>query len=209
MKLLSHLILLMIIAVSCESINSDPIKGADNLFSDLQTFATNNDYKEANSKMSEYWTSYSDDKKVTFILALRGDLFKNDEVMDFIANADFPAYPMFGTYMKYMENITINQAIKDPTINSPASHGILFASLMADYASLNNTEEACQIIERTYNKLKVAPKIERIEFFAAFKRYLQTSGEAGIRAFKFLNELDCPNYTNFQIMGIESFIDYN
>lgn len=84
-----------------------------------------------------------------------------------------------------------------------------FGSLIAEYADNYNIDEACQMMEMVTKKLRSSPEWARIEFFAAFKKFIQTSGEPGVKAFNFLNEIECPVYTDFQRMALESLIDYN
>ena len=87
--------LLLIAVTSCKSISSDPIKGAYELSVELQSFTKKNDYESANKLLSEYIRAYQGEDNITFLLALRGNLMTNDNVVNFIADANFHKHPMF------------------------------------------------------------------------------------------------------------------
>lgn len=119
-------LVLLILAVSCQTINKNPEEGADTLFKELKTLSSTHDYKTADKRMSEYWDVYTNTDKATFILALRDNLNTDNEITAFLTDADFHKYPNFGTYIKYMEDTAIQEAINDPTVGSSACKGILF-----------------------------------------------------------------------------------
>ncbi len=198
--------MLMIVAVSCQSISNDPIKGANDLSNELQSFANNNDCEGANKLLSKYLNAYQGKNKAMFLLALRGNLIANDRVVNFIADADFHKFPMLGNTMKELQQIAFNDAINEPNASSPALKGIMFGVIMADYAKDNNTDEAYKTIAQTYRNLQNTTELSRIEFFASFKQFMQTSGDTGKQAFQFLNKLDSPEYTAFQRLALESCI---
>lgn len=202
------IMMLMIMAVSCQSISNDPIKGANDLSNELQSLANRNDCGDANKLLSKYLNAYQGKNKAMFLLALRGNLIANDRIVNFIANADFHKFPMLGNTMKELQQIAFNDAINEPNASSPASKGIMFGVIMADYAKENNTDEAYKIIAQTYRNLQNTTELSRIEFFSSFKQFIQTSGDTGQQAFQFLNQLDSHEYTAFQRMALESLIDY-
>lgn len=201
--------LLLIAVTSCHSISSDPTKGADELCLDLQLFTEKNDYESANKILSEYLGVYHDQDSITFLLALRGNLMTNDNIVNFIADADFHKYPMFGNTLKALLQVAFADAINNPNADSPASKGIMFGVIMADFAKENNSEAAYNTIAQTYISLLHTTEMSRIEFFTSFKQFMQTSGEAGQLAFQFLNKLNSPEYTSFQRMALKSLIDYD
>ena len=209
MKKIYVFMLLLIAVTSCHSISSDPTKGADELCLDLQLFTEKNDYENANKILSEYLGVYHDQDSITFLLALRGNLMTNDNIVNFIADADFHKYPMFGNTLKALLQVAFADAINNPNADSPASKGIMFGVIMADFAKENNTEAACNTIAQTYRSLLHTTEMSRIEFFTSFKQFMQTSGEAGQLAFQFLNKLNSPEYTSFQRMALKSLIDYD
>ena len=200
---------LLIAVTSCHSISSDPTKGADELSLELQSLAKKNDCASADKLLSEYIRAYQDENNITFLLALRGNLMTNDNVVKFIADADFHKYPMFGNTLKAVQQVAFADAISNPKANSPASKGIMFGVIMSDFAKNNNTEAAYNIIKQTYRNLHNTTEMSRIEFFASFKQFMQTSGEAGLQAFQFLNQLNSPEYTAFQRMALEYLIEYD
>ena len=201
--------LLLIAVTSCHSISSDPTKGADELCLDLQLFTEKNDYESANKILTEYLGVYHDQDSITFLLALRGNLMTNDNIVNFIADADFHKYPMFGNTLKALLQVAFTDAINNPNADSPASKGIMFGVIMADFAKENNTEAAYNTIAQAYRNLLHTTEMSRIEFFTSFKQFMQTSGEAGQLAFQFLNKLNSPEYTSFQRMALKSLIDYD
>ena len=198
----------MIMAVSCQKINSDPQKGAEALCSELQSIAPNEDYDKAQKLLVDYWNAYQGDNKNEFLYALREQMMDNDKVVDFMVQPDFKQYPIFGEYMKGLQMIAFAEALENSKVGSPASKGILFGSLMADYADTNDVVEAHKLIATTSNNLRNSSELTRIEFFASFRQFIQTSGEQGIKAFKFLNSLKSPEYTAFQRLALESFVEY-
>lgn len=200
---------LMLMAVSCQSISTDPIKGADDLNTKLSSLANKNDCEAANQLLSEYLKAYQDKDKTMFLLALRGNLMANDNVVNFIADADFHKFPMLGNTMKELQQVAFADAINEPKATSPASKGIMFGVIMADYAKENNTEAAYETISQTYKNLQNTTELSRIEFFASFMQFMQTSGEPGKQAFQLLKQLGSPEYTAFQKMALESLIDYD
>lgn len=208
MKNLCLFMLLLIAMTSCHSISPDPIKGADELSIELQLLTEKNDCESANKLLSEYIIAYQDEDKILFLLALRGNLMTNDNVVNFLADADFHKYPMFGNTLKAILQVAFADAIKHPNANSPASKGIMFGVIMADYAMENNIEEAYNTISDTYRYLQNTTELSRIEFFTSFKEFMQTSGNAGKRAFGLLNQLNSTECTAFQMMALESLIDY-
>ena len=199
---------LLIAVTSCHSISPDPIKGADELSLELQSLAEKNDCEGANELLSEYLNAYYDKDKTMFLLGLRDNLMVNDMIVNFIADADFHKYPMFGNLMKGLQLVAFADAINEPKAASPASKGIMFAVIMADYAKENNIEEAYNTISDTYKYLQNTTELSRIEFFTSFKEFMQTSGDAGKRAFGLLNQLNSTEYTAFQMMALESLIVY-
>ena len=201
--------LLLIGMTSCHSISSDPIKGADELCLEMQSFTEKNDYESANKLLSEHMGAYHDEDNTTFLLALRGNLMTNDNIVNFIADADFHKYPMFVNTLKAIQQVAFADAINNPNADSPASKGIMFGVIMADFAKENNTEAAYNTITQTYRNLLNTTEMSRIEFFTSFKQFMQTSGEAGQQAFQFLNQLNSPEYTSFQRMALKSLIDYD
>lgn len=209
MNRILFIMMLMIMAVSCQSISNDPVKGANNLINELQSLANRNDCEDANKLLSEYLNAYKDQNRIIFLLALRDNLMANDKVVNFIAEADFHKFPMLGKTMKELHQIAFNDAINEPNASSPASNGIMFGVIIADYAKENNTEAAYETISQTYKNLQNTTELSRIEFFASFMQFMQTSGEPGKQAFQLLNQLDSPEYTAFQKMALESLIDYD
>lgn len=203
------IMMLMIMAVSCQSISSDPVKGANDLSNEIQSLAYRNDCEDANKLLSEYLNAYQGQDRIMFLLALRGNLMANDKVVNFIAEGDFHKFPMLGNTLKELQQIAFNDAINKPNASSPASKGIMFGVIIADYAKENNTEAAYEIIAQTYKNLQNTTELSRIEFFASFMQFMQTSGEPGKQAFRLLNQLDSPEYTAFQKMALESLIDYD
>lgn len=201
--------MLMIMAVSCQSISNDPVKGANDLINELQSLANRNDCEDANKLLSEYLNAYKDQNRIMFLLALRGNLMANDKVVSFIAEADFHKFPMLGKTMKELQQIAFIDTIDEPNASSPASKGIMFGVIMADYAKENNTEAAYETISQTYKNLQNTTELSRIEFFASFRQFMQTSGEPGKQAFQLLNQLDSSEYTAFKKMALESLIDYD
>lgn len=201
--------MLMIMAVSCQSISNDPVKGANDLSNELQSFANRNDCENANKLLSEYLNSYKGQDRIMFLLALRGNLMANDRVVSFIAEADFHKFPLLGKTMKELQQIAYADAINEPNASSPASKGIMFGVIMADYAGENNTDAAYETISQTYKNLQNTSELSRIEFFTSFMQFMQTSGDSGKQAFQLLNQLDSPEYTAFQKMALESLIDYD
>lgn len=200
---------LLLAVTSCHSISLDPKKGADELGLELQSLTEKNDCESANKLLSEYIRAYQDEDNTTFLLTLRGNLMTNDNVVNFIADADFHKYPMFGDILKAIQQVAFADAINHPNANSPASKGIMFGVIMSDFAKNNNTEAAYNTIKQTYTNLRNTTEMSRIEFFASFKQFMQTSGEAGLQAFQFLNQLNSPEYTAFQRMALESLIEYD
>lgn len=209
MNRILFIMMLMIMAISCQSISNDPVKGANDLSCELQSFANKNDFKGANELLYKYLNAYQGKNKTMFLLALRGNLIANDRIVIFIANADFHKFPMLGNTMKELQQIAFNDAINEPNASSPASKGIIFGVIMADYAKENNIEAAYETISQTYKNLQNTTELSRIEFFASFMQFMQTSGEPGKQAFQLLNQLDSPEYTSFQKMALESLIDYD
>lgn len=209
MNRILFIMMLMIIAVSCQSISNDPVKGANDLNNELQSLANKNDCEDANKLLSEYLNAYKDQDRIMFLLALRANLMANDKVVNFIAEADFHKFPMLGKTMKELQLVAFIDAINEPNASSPASKGIMFGVIMADYAKENNTDAAYETISQTYKNLQNTTELSRIEFFASFMQFMQTSGEPGKQAFQFLNKLDSPEYTAFQKMALESLIDYD
>lgn len=210
MNVLQNLIyaLLCIFLMGCIKVNPDPIKGADRLCGELQSYVESNKHKEVVEKLSDYWEAYQGEDRTLFFLALRGNLMGRDNIVNFIADADFHTYPIYETYMKNLQEVAFREAIQNPNANSPASKGILFGSLLANYAEDNSFDDAYNIIELSYNHLKNAPELEKIEFFTSFQQFMKTSGEPGIKAFNLLNSLHSPTYTSFQRLALESMIDY-
>ncbi|MCH5328802.1 MAG: hypothetical protein J1E02_07255 [Coprobacter sp.] len=202
------IMMLMIMAVSCQSISNDPIKGANDLSKELQSLAIKNDCEATNELLSKYLNAYQDKDKIMFLLALRDNLMANDRVVNFIADADFHEFPMLRNIMKELQQIAFCDAINEPNPHSPASKGIMFVVMMADYAKENNIEEAYNTIVQTYKNLQNTTELSRIEFFASFKQFMQASGNTGKQAFRLLNQLNSPEYIAFQKMALESWIDY-
>lgn len=200
--------MLVIMAVSCQSISSDPVKGANDLSNELQSLAYRNDCEDANKLLSEYLNAYQGQDRIMFLLALRGNLMANDKVVNFIAKGDFHKFPMLGNTLKELQQIAFNDAINEPNASSPASKGIMFGVIMADYAKENDTDEAYKTIAQTFMNLQNTTELSRIEFFSSFKQFIQTSGDTGQQVFQFLNKLDSPEYTAFQRLALESFIVY-
>lgn len=209
MNRILFIMMLMIMAVSCQSISNDPVKGANNLINELQSLANRKDCEDANKLLSEYLNAYKDQNRIIFLLALRGNLMANDKVVNFIAEADFHKFPMLGKTMKELQQIAFNEAINEPNASSPASKGIMFGIIMADYAKENNTEAAYETISQTYKNLQNTTELSRIEFFTSFMQFMQTSGDPGKQAFQLLNQLDSSEYTAFQKMALESLINYD
>ena len=201
--------LLLIGVTSCHSISSDPAKGADELCLEMLSFTEKNDYESANKLLSEYIGAYHDEDNTIFLVALRGNLMTNDDIVNFIADADFHKYPMFVNTLKAIQKVAFADAINNPNADSPASKGIMFGVIMADFAKENYTEAAYNTITQTYRNLLNTTEMSRIEFFASFKQFMQTSGVAGQQVFQFLNQLNSPEYTAFQRMALESLIDYD
>ena len=195
-------------AVSCQPISNDPVKGANDLSDELQSFANNNDCEGANKLLSKYLKAYHGKNKIMFLFALRGNLIANDRVVNFIADADFHKFPMLGNTLKKLQEIAYADAINEPNASSPASKGIMFGVIMADYAKENNTDEAYKTITQTFRNLQNTTELSRIEFFSSFKQFIQTSGDTGQQVFQFLNKLDSPEYTAFQRLALDSFIVY-
>lgn len=201
--------MLMLMTVSCQSISSDPVTGANDLSTELQSLSNKNDCEGANKVLSDYLNAYQGENKKIFLLALRGNLIANDRVVNFIVDADFHKFPMLGNTMKELQKVAFNEALNEPNSSSPASKGIMFGVIMADYAKENNTEEAYATIAKTYNNLQITTELSRIEFFASFMQFMKTSGDTGKQAFQLLNQLESPEYTAFQKMALESLIDYD
>ena len=117
----------------CNRVSSDPKEGAIQLMRLLSKCAAENDFKKANSLMSDYWHSYDDEQLKDFLFTLRDELMTNDDVVEFIVESDFEKYPMCGLYMRILHQFAYGEAkmkINQITISSisKSANGISFTS---------------------------------------------------------------------------------
>lgn len=205
---------------ACNKIDSDPITGASQLNKELTKLADSNNLQEAHNILSEYWDAYQDGNRTQFLLALRGELMANDKVVNFIVQTDFHQFPMFGTYMKNLQQVAYEEALSNlghvlesgdnSSFNgSAAAKGILLGSLLADCEESGETEQAYDMLRTAYDNLTTSPELYRIEFYASFQYFIKNSGDVGVRAYNCIRKLDDPIVTDFMRLGLESKLEYN
>lgn len=199
---------MLAILTGCNSISSDPIKGAEELTQLLIHSEESANIKETHELLSRYWDAYVDNNRTKFLIALHHNLVGEDKLVKYIVSQDFHSYPMCGTYMENILKIQHNLAMKEPSSNW-ASKGILFGSILADYADSGEEQKASDLIIRTYENLKNAPLLNQIEFFYTFQQFINTSGLQGQKAFNLLNELNFSELTEFKLLAVESVIDFS
>ena len=101
-KILPFFSIIVIILCGCNTIPSDPIKGADKLYNALTDCAEKDDYNKASSLMKEYLDTYEESEERTlFFLSLRADFMdpSNLRIQEFFFDANLTEYPIFREYM--------------------------------------------------------------------------------------------------------------
>lgn len=194
--------------VGCNSISSDPEKGAEELTELLIHSEESNNIKEAHEFLSRYWDAYAEKERNVFLLALYNKLISQDKIVYFIASQDFHTYPLCGMYLQNILQTQLSLAIEKPSSNW-ASKGILFGSILADYADSRDISKASELIIRTHDNLKSTAILNRIVFFYTFQHYIKDSGLSGQKAFKLISELRTTEIDNFKLLAIESTIDFD
>ena len=208
MKTLYYLIILLpLLFVGCKTIDKDPVKGANDLYIQLTKYASSNNLDEAHEELSRYWNTYDDNNRKIFLFTLRGNLLTDDKVVNFIVEPSFVTYPMCGAYMKAILDLAHQDALNSPS-TSPASKGIIFGSLLSDYAETNNILEAEELITSTLKNLQRSTELTRNEFFDSFGRFIKNSGDPGIRAYQFMQHLESKDWYSFMRLSLESTLDF-
>lgn len=203
--------LVVSVLTGCNSISNDPIEGAKDLTGLLQKCQQSEKLDDAHELLTEYWAAYEGEEKKEFIKALNDNLMERDDVVDFLVQPSFIEYPMFGVYLKNMFDLEVDLAKKTPGVNA-ASKGLLFGSILSDYAKNDETDKAYDVVSTVYGKLKDSSELERLEFFYAFRCFTKDGGDAGNRAFKLLlrlRTLDNEFITDFYMLAIGSSVDFN
>lgn len=85
--------------VGCNSVSSDPEKGAEELTELLIHSEDSNNIKEAHGFLSRYWDAYAEKERNVSLLALYNKLISQDKIVYFIASQDFHTYPLCGMYL--------------------------------------------------------------------------------------------------------------
>ena len=212
MKYIFPLLLVVILFISgCNKVNSDPIKGAEELCEELSSAANSDNYDEVCKTLSEYLNAYKNNDNLLFLMAFRNELMSPamDKVADHIASADYDKYPVYKEYIQKLISIASKQALSSKEHHGyPAEQAYVFCSLMKDYAESNNYDEAIQTISTVNSRLASLSEWARIEFFMTFQNFVKNSGEPGIKIFRFLqsDEINTKPTIDFMRMALESFI---
>lgn len=203
--------LFVAVLTGCNSISNDPVEGAKDLTNQLQKYQQSDNIDVVHDLLTEYWAAYEGERKKDFLKALNDNLMEHDDVVDFLVQPSFIKYPMLGVYLKNMFDLEVDLGKKTPGVNA-ASKGLLFGAILYEYDKKNETDKAYNVVSMMYSKLKDSSKLERLEFFYAFRRFTKEGGEAGDRAYKLLLRLRTLNsnfITDFYMLAIESTVDFN